>query len=268
MRKQSLRQTANRYLQMDNRGSFKDKKHRAYVIHKMIDDLFTVGDVPNGWHNLKSMHIKKVVEHWQKLKIKPATIMRYMTVIRHFLTSLDCQLSDIDNQSLCLIRQYKRQKKSKIQPDKWQAITEISARFIMALQTKFGLTFGEAIRFIPDIHFRENSLWITREIAFNSEDRIIPLRDDTQRTIIADLIHHTKGHNNLVQQYGYDTIRHQWRQALSEQQFPANKSYRYFYAQQLKKELSPILGNYQVNWLIRDEMGIKSRNTLWLYLNE
>ena len=84
MRKQSLRQTANLYLKMDNRGSFKDKQHRAFVIHKMIDDLFIVGDVPRSWHTLKALHIHKLVQHWQRLKIQPATIMRYMTIILLF----------------------------------------------------------------------------------------------------------------------------------------------------------------------------------------
>lgn len=46
MRTQSLRQAANRYLKMEHGGSFKDKKHRAFVIHKLIDDLFTIGEVP------------------------------------------------------------------------------------------------------------------------------------------------------------------------------------------------------------------------------
>ncbi len=50
MRKYSLRQTANRYLKTDNRGSFKNKKHRTFVIHKMIDDLFIIGNVPSSWN--------------------------------------------------------------------------------------------------------------------------------------------------------------------------------------------------------------------------
>ncbi len=268
MRQQSLRQTANRYLKTDNRGSFKEKQHRAYVIHKVIDDLFLVGDVPASWPRLKSLHIQKLVGHWEQLKIQPATIMRYMTVIRCFLNSIDCPIANIDNQSLCLVRDYQRRSKKSIQSNVWQTMTEPTARLIMALQTQFGLTFGEAIRFIPDIHYRDNSLWITREIAFNSEDRSIPLRNESQKTLILDLTTHTHGSKSLMQLYGCVDIRHQWRQALAVHRLRANKSYRYLYAQHLKAELSPILGNYQVCWLIRDEMGIKSRNTLWLYLNE
>ncbi|MBA2650360.1 MAG: hypothetical protein H0U75_12360, partial [Legionella sp.] len=80
MRKQSLRQTANRYLKMDNRGSFKDKKQSAFIIHKLIDDLFLIGNVHHAWHFLKKYHIEKLIEFliiseaWQGncLKIKPS----------------------------------------------------------------------------------------------------------------------------------------------------------------------------------------------------
>jgi len=268
MRKQSLRQTANRYLQMDNRGSFKDKQHRAYVVHKLIDDLFIVGDVPSSWQCLTSLHIQKLIIHWQMLKISCASIMRYMTILRTFLASIHCHLSGIDNQSLKLTRQYKRLKKTIITPNVWQDLSIASARFIMALQTQFGLTFSEAIRFIPDIHYRQEALWITREIAFNSEDRTIPLRNDTQKIILDDLIKHTNGSTSLMQHHGYDVLRHRWYQALENRQLPSHMNYRYLYAKLMNEALVSILGSYQVSWLIRDEMGIKSRNTLWRYLHE
>jgi hypothetical protein len=136
------------------------------------------------------------------------------------------------------------------------------------MQIQFGLTFSEALNLVPDIHIQEHALWITREIAFNSEDRAIPLRSESQRSIIDELIEYTKGHQCLSKVHHCDDIRALWRMALISKQLPLNKSFRYLYAQHLKKELSPILGSYQTNWLIRDEMGIKSRNTLWLYLNE
>ena len=181
MRKESLRHAANRYLKTDHRGHFKDKKHRAFVIHKMIDDLFVLGDVPFSWQCVKIQHIQKLVQHWQKQKLRPATLMRYMTVLRSFLNNMSCPLTGIDNQSLNLTRSYQPQKKINIDSENWQSISEPSARFIMALQAQFGLTFGETIRLIPDIHVKEDVLWITREIAFNSADRMVPLRNDIQQ---------------------------------------------------------------------------------------
>ena len=268
MRKQSLRQTANRYLQTDNRGSFKDKKHGTFVIHKMIDDLFLIGNVPPSWQTLKKHHIEKLIEFWRKNKIKPATIMDYMTTIRKFLQGIDCLLSDIDNKSLGLSRQRTTRKAKKILPDIWAKITQPIAKVIMGMQTEFGLTFSEAIQVIPGVHTKDNMFWITREIAFNSEDRTIPFRNKNQMLILSELSNYTQGNQCLLQLHDYDDILSQWRMALRAMNLSTNKTYRYLYARQLKKELLPILGNCQTDWLIRDEMGIKSRNTLWAYLHE
>ncbi|MCX7120110.1 MAG: hypothetical protein NTZ86_09665 [Legionellales bacterium] len=184
-----------------------------------------------------------------------------MTVIRAFLNNIDCPLIGIDNQNLRLSRQYKKPKRINIQHDIWQTMTDRCAYLIMALQTQFGLTFSEATLLIPDIHVKEHALWITREIAFNSEDRMIPHRLDEQKFILLDLHNHTGGSKSLLQFYGNDGIRYHWHRTLSEHKLPINKSYRHLYAQQMQKNLSPIIGHYQLNWLIRNEMGIKSRNT-------
>ena len=97
---------------------------------------------------------------------------------------------------------------------------------------------------------------------------MIPHRLDEQKSIIRDLHNHTEGSKSLLQLYGSDGIRYHWHRALDEHKLSINKSYRYLYAQQMKKHLSTTIGHYQLSWLIRDEMGIKSRNTLWRYLHK
>ncbi|MCC5792090.1 MAG: integrase [Legionellaceae bacterium] len=267
MRKYSLRQTANRYLKMDHRGSFKDKQHRAFVIHKMIDDLFVIGHVPTSWQTLEKHHLEQLVQHWQKRRINPATIMRYMTTIRKYLVDIGCLIAEIDNQSLQLARSKTNKKQIDIQPDIWKRMHLPIPRLIMALQTQFGLNFSEAIHLLPDIHIKEHGLWITREIAFNSEDRMIPIRNTVQKTIVAELCKLTNN-QSMRETSSYDNIRTAWRNELTNHHLPTNKSWRYLYARQLYQTLCSVLGNYQACWVIRDEMGIKSRNTLWLYLNE
>lgn len=267
MRKNSLRKTANRYLKTDNRGSFKEKRYRAFVIHKMIDDLFTVGEMPASWQSLKPEHIQNLVKLWKKQKKKPATIMDYMTRIRRFLKAIGCNLPEIDNQSLNLQRDHQYKKKFRLTHEIWKCLTSPTARIIMGMQTQFGLTFSESIRIIPDIHLQDDSIWITREIAFNSQDRLIPKRFDEQDLVIAEFRKYVKD-ESLIKLESYEDIRREWRKELAKQKLPINKRYRYLYAQQLQNHILPLLGNYQTSWLIRDEMGIKSRNTLWGYLNE
>lgn len=267
MRKQSLRKTANRYLKMDKRGCFKDKKHRNFVIHKVIDDLFTIGKVPGSWQSLKRHHIEGLIKHWKKCNIKAVTIMRYMTIIRSFTNNIGCQINNIDNKSLELSRQRKQKRKFNISFDIWQQIDDQLCRLIMALQTQFGLSFSESVNMHPDININDHHIWITRDIAFNTQDRVIPIRNELQQKILNELTILTTN-QSLTQFKNIEFIRANWRSELKTHGLPSNKSWRYLYAKQLYQSLNPVLGNYQTCWLIRDEMGIKSRNTLWHYLNE
>ncbi len=267
MRKYSLRQTANQYLKLGNQGSHKVKKQRAYVIRKMIDDLYTIGDVPSSWKGIQSHHIHQLVAYWKKSKMRTGTIMNHMTIVRHYLTSIDYTIPNIDNQSLQLSKTRKRKRKLKIQHDHWQSWDNSISRLLMALQTEFGLTYQEAIYIKPEINIQSDSVWITRNIAFNSLDRTIPIRFETQKAILDDIKKVTEG-KSIAEFNDYEDTRLTWRKTLKKHALPINKAYRYLYAKQMAQYLLPILGKYDTYWVIRSEMGIKSRDSLWRYLNE
>lgn len=267
MRTQSLRQFANRQIKMDRQGKFQYRKHRAYVIHKMIDDLFVIRQVPSSWQVLKEEHVYKLVQYWKKRHINSVTIMRYMTIIRRFLQMSDCQIDKIDNQSLDLTRpKPKRRRKKGISPDMWQSMDNPYARVIMAFQVEFGLTFQEAIRIKSYLHIKQDGLWITRDIAFNSSDRCIPFRTEKQKAVLQFFNWLTNDHDNLIKQKSYEELRLLWRSGLAQHRLSSTKSWRYLYAKQTYDNLLPEYGNYKTCLMIRDEMGIKSRNTLWQYL--
>lgn len=138
----------------------------------------------------------------------------------------------------------------------------------MGLQTEFGLTFKEAILVKPHIQVGEDSLWITRDIAFNSSDRTIPVRTEGQKAVLNLFNWLTQQDGNLLQLKSYEEIRIIWRSALAKHRLSSTKSWRYLYAKQMYPCLLPKYENYKSCLLIRDEMGIKSRNTLWLYLKD
>ena len=269
MRTQSLRQFANRQIKQDRQGKYLYRKHRAYVIHKMIDDLFVIRQVPPSWQALQSEQIHKLVRYWKKQNINPVTIMRYMTIIRRFLQMNDCAIANIDNQSLQLSRPIARKKRKKtLSPDIWKSLSDPIARVIMGLQTEFGLTFKEAILIKPHIQVRDCYIWVTRDIAFNSSDRTIPVRTKNQKVVLNLFNWLTQQNGNLIQLKSYEEIRIIWRSALAKHRLSSTKSWHYLYAKQMYSHLLPEYENYKACWLIRDEMGIKSRNTLWLYLKE
>lgn len=135
------------------------------------------------------------------------------------------------------------------------------------MQNEFGLTFKEAILVKAHVQVRERSLWITRDIAFNYRDRNVPVRTENQKEILNLFNWLIRQHGNLIELKSYEEIRVIWRNALAKHRLSISKSWLYLYANQMYTQLLPELGNYKTCLLIRDEMGVKSRNTLWLYPN-
>jgi hypothetical protein len=266
MRKHSLRQAANIYLYSTGQGCHRDRKHRDYVIRRLIDDLYIIGHVPPTWHALTVEHLQGLVLHWQQSKIKPSTIMKYMTVIRKFLQVIDYKKEIPDNRSLGVKREVTLQKSKSVSPDIWQKTSDPIVRVLLGLQIHFGLTVSEAMRVIPDIHVRQSNLWLTREITFNSMDRIVPLRNDIQEDILGELSQLTQNHQSLIYAQGHRVVCFRLNRALRALKLPVSKCWRYLYARQMDQQLSSILEQNELFLLIMSEMGVKSRTTLWRYL--
>lgn len=264
MRKNTLRKTAHQYLKMNRTGSIKEKKQREHVIHKLINDLFIIKNVPLDWQALTQHHFQQLKKLWHKQKLQPTTIMKHMTIIRCFLATQGYDTTYISNQRLGLKPRKKTIKKIHVDSSILQSAMSPIGRSLLGLQIHFGLTRSEAMRLNPSIHVREDKVRPTREITSNSEDRAIPIITAEQQLIIDEL----QEDKNLIELYGYDTVRVAWKNELRHLRLPTQKSYRYLYAQHRFKQLESQLTHYKLQLLIMDEMAIKSRTTLWGYLNE
>lgn len=269
MRKSQLRQQLDNYLRHDHTGSYRARKHRYFVLHRVVRDLYHLDEgVPGKWHALTSMHIQQLVVHWKKIKLRPSTIMKYMTVLRQFLQKINHTIAGIDNQSLQIMHTQSTRKSSKVSPNILEQFSNPIAAILFQLQTDFGLTLSEAMRLTPNIHIQQDNLWITREIATNSHDRVIPIRHETQTKIIDSLLKLCKYNQSLIAAFGYHHVRCAYSTQLKLIGLCSAKTYRYLYAKRLYQELSPILSNYLVNQTIMREIGLQARMTLWRYLHE
>jgi site-specific recombinase XerD len=268
MRKHSLRQIASQYLDHDNRGSPRGKKYRRFVILRMIEDLFVLGIAPSNWTNLTSIHLQQLIQHWHKKKVKPSTLMNYMTIIRKFLNHVGHNAQDIDNLSLGLQNKKSQKKTRKFSIDLLEKINDPVTRVLVGFQIHFGLTLSEAMRILLGVHIQEHELLLTREITFNSKDRKIPIRSEVQIKLIQDFNILTQGNGCLITTHGYRAICFSWQKAMKSLRLSGKKCWRYLYAQQLSSKLSSQISHYRLSLIIMDEMGLKSRTTLWGYLNE
>lgn len=266
MRKNELRRFANNQLSLDNTGSHRDKRHRAFVISKIINDLFKIGQCPPNWHALNQSHIQTLVQLWKKQRIKTVTVMKYMTVLRHFLKHINHPIDGIDNISLKLIREKLEANYQAINTGTIEKITNPFIKALLQLQIYFGLTFSEGYRLIPDIHIRNNMLWLTRDITFNHQDRAIPIRNDEQLTILESFRSLNQRNESMLETHGHRTILSTHQRMMKLAGLSSKQTYRYLYAQYQYRELSKILSHQEASRVIMNEMGLKSRTTLWSYL--
>lgn len=268
MRKNQLRQEANIYLHTNRQGPYRHRLHRRFVIHKVINDLFAIKDIPPKWHALNQVQMQKLVVFWQQKHISPITIMKYMTVIRKFMHDINHDLIGIDNQSLGLSRKRSMLKKISISPDVLHNISNPIARVLLELQIHFGLTTSEAMRLLDDVNIQQHLIWVTRDIASNSTDRHIPILTTQQKQILREYKALLENKDNLIAAQGYDAVRHAYRKTLASLKLPLRQSYRYLYAQQRYEQLSSTMCRSALNLLIMREMGLKSPVTLWGYLHK
>lgn len=238
------------------------------MIHKLVEDLFVIGDVPTNWQGITTSHLQKLVKHWNKRKVNPSTMMNHMTIIRKFLENMGNGAVNTDNKSLGIKRTTSSKKTFKRSADIWQKTPDPVARVLLGMQIHFGLTLHEGMHLLPGVHIQEHKLWLTREITFNSQDRVVPFRTEIQENIINEFNLLAQTNQNLISMLGYRSLCFRWRKELKAIKLPSTKSYRYLYAQQLYSQLSPTLTHYELSQLIMLEMGLNSRTTLWNYLRE
>ena len=268
MRKSQLRQYLDNHLRHDHSSSYRARKHRYFVLHKIVRDLYHIECVPGKWHSLTCEHIQRLVLHWKSTRLKPSTIMKYMTVLRGFLYKIDHTIHGIDNQSLGIINRRPSKNATNPQANIAGEFTNPIARLLFEFQTCFGLTLSEGMRLVPNTHIKESDIWITRDIATNSQDRLIPTRTDDQTRIIDSFLTICNPNKNLISTLGLHHVREAYSTQLTSLRLTSLTTYRYLYARRLHQELSPLLPNYLVNQTIMREMGIQTRMTLWGYLHE
>lgn len=268
MRKQTLRQTVNQYLADNRSGSARDKNHRRHVLHKLITDLYIIRKVPTTWKHFKAEQLAQVIDLWRKNKLKPSTIINYMTCIRAFLLFIGHSIEDMDNHTLGLCKKLRTNKKLSLNQEICTQLQPPIPKILMSLQVHFGLTLSESMRIHPSIHVQKSQLWLTRDITFNAQDRTVPIETIAQKQVIETLQKITRYETSLLDAEGYHSLLHTWQHELKRLKMPTRKAYRYLYAQKRERQLESKLTHYKMQLNIMDEMGLKSRTTLWRYLNE
>ena len=235
---------------------------------KIIDAFYELRMVPAHWHVLTTKNVTMIVEHWKKNGLKNTTIMNYLVALRYFLNKINHDVPNIDNTSLSLTKN-KKTLKPLIDGDEYlNKIKEPIAYLLFAMQIKFGLTLNEALHIIPGVHFDDDSLWVTREISVNHQDRILPMVTSQQYDILAKLCLLTGKNSSLIMRFGEHNVRLAYRLALSTLHLSTRIGYRYLYAKSRFDVLCHLHDNSESRKIIIREMSINNTSAIWKIIYE
>ena len=263
---QNLKESALSICKANKTGSMRRRKEILIAINKFISSLGAIRNVPSKWNGLTSEQVACVVEHWKNTGLETTTIANYLTYIRLFLSNAGCTLNNISNKDLGV--------KLKVSTpcyllsiDKMSSITDELIKNLLLLQTEFGLTYSESLRFSPDIHSTEEYLSLTREITRNSLDRAIYFSNDTQKLVVNTLFSLLNNCESAISQYGYNEVRARYKSSLNKIGFSTRTNFRCLYARSRHRILIANHDHNIASKMIMSEMAI-NKVTLWRYLNE
>ncbi|STX55505.1 putative integrase [Legionella beliardensis] len=260
-----LREVAIRHLSLIKTGSHQKRTYRKNVVLRFINTLYACSPIPPNWYGLTKDHLLKVIIQWQRESKTDDTIRMYIAEIRYFLQAINHQLEGIDNKSLGLVRA-KPVKIKRVHDDCLEKVSDPVVRFILSLQTEFGLTLSEAFRFTPDLHARTTFLLLSRDMTNNSKDRVIEIYSEAQKEVLktATIINMNL---NPIKQYGYEGVRGRYRMEVIKVGLTPAVNYRYVFAQNRLAYLQTSLPKREARQIILEEMGVSER-ALRRYLHE
>lgn len=246
-------------------GSHSKRVYREKVIFRSIYNLASTGNVPVTWHAFNGEHLRNLISHWRNSSISDESIRMYLAEIRFFLNSIGVDVIR-DNKSVGLKRKPTK-RKSAFTFEKLDSITDDLTLCIIKLQIYFGLTLSESFRFNPSIYYRGDYLLITREVTSNSRDRGIDIYNQEQKDTISAIESILPENNNIIEYYGYHSVRERYKILVTQSGLTSGVSYRDVFARNRYQHLIQNHSEDETKNILMDEMGI-SRITLWRYLSE
>lgn len=267
-RKEKLTENIINVLGNDNQGSPGTRQYRIFTMIRIVHDLFAIRIILQNWHMLGTEDVHALVKFWKKKNLKNSTMMNYLVALRYFLKRINHRIDNIENSNLYLSKPRNNIRPVVDENALLDAISEPLAWLLFALQSRFGLTFLEAMYIKPAIHIRDNGLWITREISTNNKDRLIPVISREQQAILEKLNTLISGNRSLSEQFGERHLRLAWKFALSTLQLPTNMNYRYLYARARLAQLCRETSKKEARVIVISETGITNTSPLWKNLYE
>jgi len=255
----------------DNRqGSESTQANRRYILNQIADQLFEMGYRGMSSRSLKPKHVEALIDHWKQQGLSVGTIKNRMNALRWWAARVNksnviARSNDfygIPNRSFVS----QSSKAREIGAEQLAEIKDTYVAMSLRLQRAFGLRREEAIKFIPSYADKGDHLLLKRSWTKGGRPRVIPIRTDTQRSLLQDA-HRLAGKGSLIPgTKNYVQQLHTYERLTSRAGLSKLHGLRHAYAQARYQELtgwpSPNTGGPSRSDLTAEQRTIDERSRL------
>ena len=249
----------------DNRdGGFSTQATRSRVLDLIASQLQALGYRRMQPRSLKPKHVDALVAHWQNQGISVGTLKNRLSALRWWAKKVNKPSIIARDNGVYGIgkREYvARESKAKALDDK--KLSEISDPYIrlsIRLQAAFGLRREESIKFSPSYAMQGDHIRLKSSWTKGGRARTVPIRNDEQRQLLAEVQDLAKGGSLIPAQLNYVQQLHRYERQLRNAGMSKLHGLRHAYAQHRYLELTgwiaPVAGGPASDSLAIDQRAL------------
>lgn len=220
-------------------GSYGTQKNRQRGLAAIAAELDALGYRLPAARSIKPKHVTALIEKWKGSDLDDATIRNRLTWLRWWAEKVDKKSvisRDNADYGVAARRDTDTNRAKLLDLAKYRQIDCPHIRAAILLQASFGLRREEAIKFRPDVAFRNDHIFLKASWTKGGRPRTIPITTDTQRKVLQRVTRVANGGSLIpphltyaeqLKRYEYQTLKagmrntHGFRHAYAQQRYEA-----------------------------------------------
>ena len=249
----------------DNRdGGYSTPATRSRVLDLIANQLQKLGYRRMQPTSLKPKHVDALLAHWREQGISTGTLKNRLSALRWWakkvnkpsIIAKDNSIYGIDKRESVA----RKSKAKEIDPDKFSKISDPYVRLSIRLQAAFGLRREESIKFSPGYAIHDDHILLKSSWTKGGRARTVPIRDDEQRSLLAEAKAFAKGGALIPANLNYVQQLNRYQRQLRNVGMQKLHGLRHGYAQRRYEELTgwkaPVAGGPAAKSLTQDQRAL------------
>ena len=223
-------------------GGFSTQATRSRILDLAANQLHALGFRHMRPTSLKPKHVDALIAHWREQGVSTGTLKNRLSALRWWAKKVNREsIMARDNTTYGIgARTYvaNHSKAQALDEAKLAQIDDKYVRMSIRLQFAFGLRREESIKFNPSYAMQGNHIHLKSSWTKGGRARRVPIRNDEQRQLLAEVKTLTKGGSLIPAQLNYVQQLHRYERQLRKAGMFKLHSLRHGYAQQRYFELT------------------------------